>query len=71
MISYYGKSYVGRRRNNQDSILTLCLDKEKAIYFFAVADGMGGAAGGEIASRITIDACRKGLTDYFIKNDDK
>jgi len=71
MISFYGQSYVGRRKNNQDSILTLCINKEKTIYFFAAADGMGGAAGGEVASKIAIDICRESLTEYFSENDDK
>ncbi|MCA9563612.1 MAG: serine/threonine-protein phosphatase [Myxococcales bacterium] len=44
-----GFSHVGRRANNEDA---LCVSSD--IGLFAVADGMGGTEGGEIASRIAI-----------------
>lgn len=44
-------SVVGRRKNNQDALLV-----RAHLGLFAVADGMGGYAGGEIASATVITA---------------
>jgi serine/threonine protein phosphatase PrpC len=46
-----GHSVVGRRRNNQDALLL-----RAQLGLFAVADGIGGYAGGEIASATVITA---------------
>jgi protein phosphatase len=43
------------RSNNQDSLLT-------ADPLYAVADGMGGAAAGEVASALAIEALNNGFT---------
>lgn len=49
-------TYVGRRKNNQDSCFA---DKiSNGFHFLAVADGMGGAAGGEIASQTVIETAK-------------
>lgn len=42
---------VGRRANNEDSVFA-------SVRLAAVADGVGGATGGEVASRIVINALR-------------
>ncbi len=59
-IRYATLSDIGlRRRNNQDSFcVQMCSEKEvwqKHGHIFVVADGMGGHAVGELASKIAID----------------
>lgn len=49
-----GKSIQGRRKSNQDSIV---FRETNGCFIAAVADGMGGFSGGEIASRTVIDSC--------------
>lgn len=47
------QSIQGRRSNNEDACCA-----EPALGLYAVADGMGGYEGGEIASNLAIDALR-------------
>ena len=59
-VLYATLSDVGlRRRNNQDSFcVQKCSEQEvwsKHGHIFVVADGMGGHAVGELASKIAID----------------
>lgn len=50
-ISYAGQTHIGRRDNNEDALLT-----RPELGLFAVADGMGGYEGGEVASRAVVEA---------------
>jgi serine/threonine protein phosphatase PrpC len=64
-VDIYGATEIGKKReNNEDAFLILDLAgaaKHEGItaYLAAVADGMGGHFGGEIASRTAIDILRE------------
>ncbi len=50
----WGKSHIGyKRKNNEDRFL---IKELRELTILAVADGMGGHAGGEIAAQIVTDA---------------
>jgi protein phosphatase len=52
-LAYIANSFIGKRENNEDNCVAT--EVSEGVYFFAVADGMGGAAGGQIASKLVID----------------
>jgi len=60
-IDFFGLTYVGRRSNNEDSFLAHKFKDD--VYFFAIADGMGGANFGEVASKLVIKTSFKILNE--------
>ncbi len=58
-LSVVGSTDIGRKRKvNQDSMRL-----EPGLGLFVVADGMGGHAGGETASRLTVDTIAQSMLD--------
>ncbi len=64
-------SITGLRSNNEDYCVVRRLGKDS--FFLAVADGMGGKEGGEIASRIALDSVAEFLSEEFLRenNDER
>jgi protein phosphatase len=62
-ISAHGTTLPGRRDVNQDDILHFYPSPD--AFFLAVADGMGGVAGGQIASQTALQTVETVLRDRF------
>ena len=65
-IDYYSLSFVGRRKINQDSCVVL--KPSSNSMFLAVADGMGGTVGGEVASKSVLVTAQRILREEFEKD---
>ncbi len=62
-ISAHGTTFPGRRDVNQDDILHFYPSPNS--FFLAVADGMGGVAGGQIASQTVLQTIQSFLREQF------
>ncbi|MFI5236090.1 MAG: PP2C family protein-serine/threonine phosphatase [Gemmatimonadales bacterium] len=84
-VSVFGKTDVGRTRDhNEDTFLVADLSTKKASLlpevrdhvvgprgsFFMVADGMGGAAAGEVASAMAADLIYQHLSSAWLADPD-
>lgn len=61
-LEFFGATDKGRRASNQDCFLAQTYPGELTVL--AVADGMGGARGGEVASALVIEAVAEVASAY-------
>jgi serine/threonine protein phosphatase PrpC len=59
-----------RRRNNEDAFAAMPLGQGGGALLLAVADGVGGASGGEVASHLAIDTVVGGVAALPIASDE-
>jgi PPM family protein phosphatase len=65
--SWFGETNIGKRSNNEDSLCKVQLNE--SLLLLAVADGMGGATGGERASKIAIETLISTFKNNTLNND--
>ncbi|HTZ59736.1 MAG TPA: Stp1/IreP family PP2C-type Ser/Thr phosphatase [Acidobacteriaceae bacterium] len=57
-----GATDLGRTRKSNEDAYGLSVDNHESICNFVVCDGMGGAAAGEVASRMAVDAMLQAMS---------
>lgn len=63
-MQFYGISDIGKKRNeNQDKIFVS--EENSELKLFIVADGMGGANAGSVASNLAVNYVKKYIQDNF------
>lgn len=66
-IKSYGRSDVGLKRTNNEDALII----KPEVSLWALADGMGGAAAGEIASQIFVETALTIFTNHRASSEDE
>ena len=62
-MRFYGITDVGKERSKNEDIILIPKNSDD-VQLFVLADGMGGATAGEVASELAVNTCR----EYFTNN---
>ncbi len=66
-IEFAGGSDIGRHRDHNEDRIFLAHYAHSDVYLFAVADGVGGHKGGEVASQMVIDSLDKSIQSAVLQ----